>query len=71
MPIVSPDQVNRQKQMLEDAAMLAQEKAGLNLEYDRRSKGERRGTKRQLVVTVLVIAAVVAVLILLSRLGAL
>ena len=69
MPIVSPDQVNRQKQMLEDAAVLAQEKAGLGPKP--KTKGTKRGTKRQLAVTVLVIAAVFGAVLLLSRLGAL
>lgn len=62
MPIVSPDQVNRQKQMLEDAARLAQQREGVKLEYGSRKKG----TKRQLVTTVLVIAAVIGIVILLS-----
>lgn len=65
MPIVSPDQVKRQKQDLEDAARLAQHRAGVRMEYGRRQKG----TKRQLVTTVLVIAAVMGTVILLSQLG--
>lgn len=65
MPIVSPDQVNRQKQDLEDAARLAHRRAGVRMEYGRRQKG----TKRQLVTTVLVIAAVMGTVILLSQLG--
>lgn len=65
MPIVSPDQVNRQKQDLEDAARLAQHRAGVKLECG----SHKRGTKRQLVTTVLVIAAVMGTVILLSQLG--
>lgn len=62
MPIVSPDQVNRQKQMLEDAARLAQQREGVKLEYG----SHKKGTKRQLVTTVLVIVAVIGIVVLLS-----
>ena len=65
MPIVSPDQVNRQKQDLEDAARLAQHRADVKLEYGRRQKG----TKGQLVTMVLVIAVVIGTVILLSQFG--
>ena len=65
MPIVSPDQVNRQKQDLEDAASLAQHRAGVRVEYGRRQKGP----KGQLVTTVLVIAAVIGTVIVLSQFG--
>lgn len=65
MPIVSPDQVNRQKQDLEDAARLAQHWADVKLEYG----SHKKGTKRQLVTTVLVIAAVIGTVILLSQFG--
>lgn len=65
MPIVSPDQVNRQKQDLEDAARLAQHRADVKLECG----SHKRGTKRQLVTTVLVITAVMGTVILLSQLG--
>lgn len=65
MPVVSPDQVNQQKQMLEDAAKLAHRWEGVKLECG----SHKRGTKRQLVTTVLVIAAVMGTVILLSQLG--
>lgn len=65
MPIVSPDQVNRQKQDLEDAARLAQHRADVKLEYG----SHKKRTKRQLVTTVLVIAAVIGTVILLSQFG--
>lgn len=65
MPIVSPDQVNRQKQDLEDAARLAQHRADVKLEYG----SHKKGTKRQLVTTVLVITAVIGTVILLSQFG--
>lgn len=65
MPVVSPDQVNRQKQDLEDAARLAQHRAGVRMEYGRRQKG----TKGQIVTTVLVITAVMGTVILLSQFG--
>lgn len=65
MPIVSPDQVNRQKQDLEDAARLAHRREGVKLECG----SHKRGTKRQLVTTVLVITAVMGMVILLSQLG--
>ena len=69
MSIVSPDQVNRQKQDLEDAARLAQHRAGVRLEHGSRKKGTKKGTKGQLVTTVLVIAALMGTVILLSQFG--
>ena len=62
MPIVSPDQVNQQKQMLEGAAQLAHKREG-------GKKEGRKGSKRQLVTTITVVAAIMAILILLSVLG--
>lgn len=69
MSIVSPDQVNQQKQMLEGAAQLAHQRENINLEYEGRKKGGRKGSKRQLITTIAVVAAIIAVLILLSVLG--
>ena len=69
MPTVSPDQVNQQKQMLEGAAQLAHQRENINLKYEGRKKEGRKGSKRQLVTTITVVAAIIAVLILLSVLG--
>ena len=63
--VVNPDQVNRQKQMLENAAQMNLQKNGSKLHYE----GRKKGTRRQLVTTVVVVVAIVAVLVLLSVLG--
>lgn len=40
MPIVSPDQVNRQKQDLEDAPAWPKHRADVKLEYGSHKKGQ-------------------------------
>ena len=60
---ISPDQINQQKQMLEGAAQLAHQRDGINYE------GRKKGSKRQLITTIVVVVAIVAVLVLLSVLG--
>ena len=65
MSIVSPDQVNQQKQMLEGAAQLAHQRDGIKLDY----AGCKKGSKRQLITTIVIVAAIVAALVLLSVLG--
>ena len=62
---ISPDQVNQQKQMLEGAAQLAHQRDGIKLDY----AGRKKGSKRQLITTIAVIAAIVAAVVLLSVLG--
>lgn len=63
--VVNPDQVNRQKQMLENAARMNLQKDGVKLNYE----GRKKGSKRQLITTIAVVAAIVAALVLLSILG--
>ena len=63
--VVNPDQVNRQKQMLEGAAQVNLQKDGIKLSYE----GRKKGSKRQLITTIVVVVAIVAVLVLLSVLG--
>ena len=63
--VVNPDQVNRQKQMLEGAAQVNLQKDGIKLSYE----GRKKGSKRQLITTIVVEVAIVAVLVLLSVLG--
>ncbi len=63
--IVNPDQVNRQKQMLENTAQMNLQKDGVKLNYE----GRKKGSKRQLITTIVVVVAIVAVLVLLSVLG--
>lgn len=63
--IVNPDQVNRQKQMLENAAQVNLQKDGVKLGYE----GRKRGSKRQLITTIVVVVAITAVLVLQSVLG--
>ena len=65
MPIVSPDQVNQQKQMLENAAQLAHQREGVNLQFE----SKKMGSKKQLITTVIVLVVIVGALVLLSRLG--
>lgn len=65
MPIVSPDQVNQQKQMLENAAQLAHQREGVNLQFE----SKKKGGKKQLITTVIVLVVIVGALVLLSRLG--
>ena len=62
---VNPDQVNQQKQLLEGAAQLAHQRDGIKLNYE----GHKKGSRRQLITTIAVAAAIVAVLVLLSVLG--
>ena len=62
---ISPDQVNQQKQMLENAAQMNLQKNGVKLDY----AGRKKGSKRQLITTIAVIAAIVAAVVLLSVLG--
>ena len=62
---VNPDQVNRQKQMLENAAQVNLQKDGIKLSYE----GRKKGSKRQLITTIVVVVAIAAVLVLLSVLG--
>lgn len=62
---ISPDQVNQQKQMLEGAAQLAHQRDGIKLDY----AGRKKGSKRQLITTIAVIAVIVAAVVLLSVLG--
>ena len=62
--VVNPDQVNRQKQMLEGAAQQALQRDGVKLNYE----GRKKGSKRQL-TTIVVVVAIAAVLVLLSVLG--
>ena len=62
---ISPDQFNQQKQMLEGAAQLAHQRDGIKLDYE----GRKKGSKRQLITTIAVIAAIVAAVVLLSVLG--
>ena len=62
---VNPDQVNQQKQLLEGAAQLAHQRDGIKLNYE----GRKKGSRRQLITTIAVVAAIVAVLVLLSVLG--
>ena len=59
---ISPDQV---KQMLEGAAQLAHQRDGIKLDY----AGRKKGSKRQLITTIAVIAVIVAAVVLLSVLG--
>ncbi len=63
--VVNPDQVNRQKQMLENAARMNLQKDGVKLNYE----GQKKGSKRQLITTIVVVAAIAAALVLLSILG--
>ena len=63
--VVNPDPVNRQKQMLEGAAQMAHQRDGIKLSYE----GRKKGSKRQLITTIVVVVAIVAVLVLLSVLG--
>lgn len=63
--VVNPDQVNRQKQMLEGAAQRALQRDGVKLNYE----GRKKGSKRQLITTIVVVVAIVAVLVLLSVLS--
>ncbi|GEM_PF-3767394 len=63
--VVNPDQVNRQKQMLENAAQVNLQKDGVKLGYE----GRKRGSKRQLITTIVVVVAITAVLVLQSVLG--
>lgn len=63
--VVNPDQVNRQKQMLEGAAQQALQRDGVKLNYE----GRKKGSKRQLITTIVVVVAIVAVLVLLSVLS--
>lgn len=63
--VVNPDQVNRQKQMLENAAQVNLQKDGVKLSYE----GRKKGSKRQLIATIVVVVAIVAVLVLQSVLG--
>ena len=69
MPTVSPDQVNQQKQMLEGAAQLAHQRENINLKYEGRKKESRKGSRCQLITTIIVVVAIAAVLVLLSVLG--
>lgn len=62
---ISPDQINQQKQMLEGAAQLAHQRDGIKLNYE----GRKKGSKRQLITTIVVVVAIAAVLVLLSVLG--
>lgn len=62
---ISPDQVNQQKQMLANAAQMKLQKDGVKLSYE----GQKKGSKRQLITTIVVVAAIIAVLVLLSVLG--
>ena len=62
---VNPDQVNRQKQMLENAAQVNLQKDGVKLNYE----GRKKGSKRQLITTIVVVVDIAAVLVLLSVLG--
>ncbi len=62
---ISPDQVNQQKQMLEGAAQLAHQRDGIKLDYE----GRKKGSKRQLITTIVIVAAIVAALVMLSVLG--
>ena len=63
--VVNPDQVNRQKQMLENAAQMNLQKDGVKLNYE----GRKKGSRRQLITTIAVVAAIAAALVLLSILG--
>ena len=63
--VVNPDQVNRQNQMLENAAQVNLQKDGVKLGYE----GRKKGSKRQLITTIVVVVAIAAVLVLLSVLG--
>ena len=63
--VVNPDQVNRQKQMLENAAQMNLKKNGTRLSYE----GRKKGSKRQLITTIVVIVAIAVALVLLSVLG--
>ena len=56
---VNPDQVNQQKQLLEGAAQLAHQRDGIKLNYE----GHKKGSRRQLITTIAVAAAIVAVAI--------
>ena len=62
---VKSDQVNRRKQMLENAAQVNLQKDGVKLNYE----GRKKGSKRQLITTIVVVVAIAAVLVLLSVLG--
>ena len=62
---ISPDQINQQKQMLENAAQVNLQKDGVKLNYE----GRKKGSKRQLITTIVVVVAIAAVLVLLSVLG--
>ena len=63
--VVNPDRLNQQKQMLENAAQMNLQKNGVKLDYE----GRKKGSKRQLITTIAVIAAIVAAVVLLSVLG--
>ena len=63
--VVNPDQVNRQKQMLEGASQMAHQRDGIKLSYE----GRKKGSKLQLITTIVVVVAIVVVLVLLSVLG--
>lgn len=63
--VVNPDQVNRQKQMLEGAAQQALQRDGVKLNYE----GRKKGSKRQLITTIVVVVAIAAVLVLQSVLS--
>ena len=62
---ISPDQISQQKQMLENAAQVNLQKDGVKLGYE----GRKKGSKRQLITTIVVVVAIAAVLVLLSVLG--
>lgn len=62
---ISPDQISQQKQMLEGAAQMAHQRDGVKLNYE----GRKKGSKRQLITTIVVVVAIAAVLVLLSVLG--
>ena len=63
--VVNPDQVNRQNQMLEGAAQQALQRDGVKLNYE----GRKKGSKRQLITTIVVVVAIAAVLVLQSVLS--
>ena len=63
--VVNPDRLNQQKQMLENAAQMNLQKNGVKLDY----AGRKKGSKRQLITTIAVIAVIVAAVVLLSVLG--
>ena len=51
--------------MLENAAQVNLQKDGVKLNYE----GRKKGSKRQLITTIVVVVAIAAVLVLLSVLG--